>query len=173
MSDRVAYVASVSDCTNLVYVDISAGSVQKNLSVSDASRVSGSAMGSAFSLTAEAEGRFSPQITLHHRDNTSDIHTESFSIEANAPTLALDSVSLQNIDGVQSLIVQADVADDVDIQYIGFSVVGIRASDLRAAGGVITRVKDNAFVQTEGVVRVYPERNDQEIYSVAVGTNQL
>ncbi len=58
--------------------------------------------------------------------------------------------------------------DDGDITYAGFSVTGIRASDLRAAGGVVARARKTAFAATSGFRRVYPVTDDQEIFTLTV-----
>ncbi len=40
---------------------------------------------------------------------------------------------------------------------MGISVLGLKASDLRNAGGVIDQARKSAFADSEGAHRIYPE----------------
>jgi hypothetical protein len=66
------------------------------------------------------------------------------------------------------LIIEATVHDDTDIQYVGFSATGLRASDLRAAGGIVDIARKNAFAATDGIQKVYPHADDQGLFELVL-----
>jgi hypothetical protein len=68
----------------------------------------------------------------------------------------------------QRLNVTFQAADDTDISYVSVQATGLRVSDLRAAGGVITRARRKAFADTSGSVRIYPERDDQNTFEYSL-----
>jgi hypothetical protein len=140
------YVAAVDDCADLVSLQVSAGTTnQQTLSVSDARASSGTGCEFTFEVTGDTQ--LSPQVVVNLADGTSESHGETFELETTQPDLAFQSVSLSELDGRQHLIVSATASDLVDISYVGFSVLGLRASALRAAGGVVERARAVAFLE--------------------------
>ena len=113
-------------------------------------------------------GRFDPLVILSLRDGSSQTHSESFFAELNSPQLVFKSVSLTLIENTQYLVTQAEASDDVDISYVQFSVTGLRASELRAAGGVVDKAKATAFADSDGSQVVYPVRDAQGIYTLSL-----
>src|SRR5439155_2820972 len=57
-------------------------------------------------------------------------------------------------------------ADDVDISYLRFSVTGLRASDLRAAGGILDAARASAFATTDGTAVLYPTSEGQTTFAL-------
>ncbi|HEY3487359.1 MAG TPA: Ig-like domain-containing protein, partial [Gammaproteobacteria bacterium] len=113
------------------------------------------------------EGKLAPQAILHYVNAPDQTHSETFQIETTAPTITFSGVSIQLINGVQHLVVRATASDDIDINYVGFSVIGLRASELRAAGGVIQKASQKAFATTTDT-HIYPLADGQTEFSVAV-----
>ena len=163
--DEIAYMVAIEDCSELISISVSAGDMTDNVSSSDTKRIAGSLSGCELQFSGTGDDRFNPQITLNFRDGSSQIHSEVFQAEKNAPQLTFEGVSLASIEGHQYLVVSARAQDDVDITYVGFSVTGLRASDLRAAGGVVAHARKNAFAATEGFERVYPAHDGQVVTS--------
>ncbi|HEY9199158.1 MAG TPA: Ig-like domain-containing protein, partial [Gammaproteobacteria bacterium] len=123
--------------------------------------MSDSSTACVFSFSAEGGSRFSPQLTLHFVDGTTQVHGETFALERQQPSLAFQNVGFQLINGKQNLTVSVTAVDDSDISSVGFSVTGIRASDLRAAGGVVDQARNKAFAQTSGTVIINPSYEGQ------------
>ena len=163
-----SYVASIADCTSLASIDVVAGATQQTLSPAQSTRIAGSATGCEFSFQGAGAGLFDPQITLHFQDGSSQVQIEHYQVESNAPSLTFKGVSLSSVDGAQFLNVEVNASDDVDLDYVGFSVIGLKASDLHAAGGVVSVAEQSAFANTDGTVKVYPQRDKQGTYSLAV-----
>ncbi|MGD8642354.1 MAG: hypothetical protein PVG89_17075, partial [Gammaproteobacteria bacterium] len=169
-----AFVLSVSDCTDLTAVDVAAGSFIANIPVSEATRVASDATACEFRFTGSGSGYLNPQATLHFRDNTSQQYAEALQVETTRPTVALQGVSLAAVDNQQKLIVQVSVSEDTDLRFTSFSVLGLRASDLRASGGVVDKARQTAFAATNGNVKVYPRSDDQQTFDLVIPvTNTL
>ncbi|MGD8594287.1 MAG: hypothetical protein PVF82_15750, partial [Gammaproteobacteria bacterium] len=168
----ISYRAAIGDCTDLTSIQISAGGTQETLEPSQASRVENSPTACDFSFNGTGDGMLNPQVTLNFRDGSNQVFTETFQVEQNPPDLKFSSVSIQLLDGVQHIIVQAEANDDVDLSYVAFSVSGIKASTLRASGGVIDDAKAEAFADTGGMVRIYPEQESQTLYALTVPVTQ-
>ncbi|HED52412.1 MAG TPA: hypothetical protein ENI83_02530, partial [Gammaproteobacteria bacterium] len=167
------YVATISDCTNLTSIELTNGGLQSTVLPNETDRVEALPLGCQISFTATGADRLNPGITLNNRDGSVQVHTEAFAVEANAPALTFDTVGLQLANDQQHLITRVTAFDDTDISYIGFSVTGIRASELRAAGGVIDKARETAFAATRGTVRVYPQQEGQSAFSLALPVNTV
>lgn len=165
--DRVDYIAAISDCSQLVSIDVLAGTTQESLPVSSASRVAGSPVACEFVFSGIGDGRLTPQITLNNQDTTTQLHQEIFLDENTLPQLSFDKISLQLVDGVQHLVTQINASDDVDIRYVGVSLTGVRASDLRRANGVVAKARPDAFADTNGTIRIYPSQEGQATYTLS------
>jgi len=153
--DRTSYVVRVADCTSLVSVVIGSGSAAETRGVEDASSTSDNA---ACEFTFEATGasRLTPTVTAHYADGTFETHTETFAVDEEPPSLTLEGVSFAKLGGRQHLVVSLQAADDTDISYVAVSVVGLRASQLRAAGGIVDQARQGAFADTGGFLRLPP-----------------
>jgi hypothetical protein len=166
--DDIPYVAAIADGSELISISISAGETAQTFSPSETQPIVGSPTGCQLRFSGAGVGRFNPQITLKFRDGSTQTHGEVFQIENTAPELTFEGVGLALADGGQHVVVSARAHDDVDIRYVAFSVTGLRASDLRAAGGVVAQARERAFATTNGFQRVYPVGDDQEIFTLSV-----
>src|SRR5262249_14382676 len=120
------------------------------------------------SFDASGTGLLHPQVVLHFVDGSTQTYGESFAVEKTAPTISFDGVSLSTLEGKQNLVVTVHAQDDTDISQVRFSVAGLRASDLRAAGGIVDAAKKQAFAATDGVARVFPITDSQASFSVSI-----
>lgn len=170
-SETIPYLLSITDCSGMTAVEIVAGATIQNLLPTEGERLEKTAKGCVFKFNGEGNGRLDPEVTLHLKDAAEIKHSENFSYENNLPDLEFESVSFSEQDQQQFLNVLVNVKDDVDMRFVAFNVMGIRASDLRAVGGVLELAKEKAFVTTEGYVNVYPVMNGQGQYVLSLPIN--
>ncbi|MGD8940746.1 MAG: hypothetical protein PVJ72_15280, partial [Gammaproteobacteria bacterium] len=168
----ISYRAAIGDCTDLTSVQISAGGTQETLEPSQASRVSSSPIACEFAFNGVGDGSLNPQVTLNFRDASTQVYAESFQVENNDPSLTFDSVSLAEVAGTQQLIIQVTASDDTDLQYVSIAATGLRASDLRSAGGVVDKARQTAFASSQGNIRTYPKTDDQTQFSLSIPVTQ-
>ena len=163
-SQKAAYVLRISDCMELI--EVRAGSAQGPVfySPADIRRLSGDAGAGELEFALQGEGRLYPHVELTFLDGEVQNYSELFAAETNAPSVSFQSVSINPDGHDQRLNVTFQAADDTDISYVSVQATGLRVSDLRAAGGVITRARRQAFADTSGSVRIYPERDDQNTF---------
>lgn len=161
VDDDLAYIATFDSCSRLATIE--AGSVSsKSAFTNEVTNLDASKPDTCsidFSITG-AE-RFSPQINLTFIDGSTEIHSENFSSDAVPPTVSFQNVAIASSGETQALITTVNASDNIDLSYIAFSVIGLRASDIRAAGGVIAEARKLSFADSKGAVRVYPYSNDQ------------
>ena len=100
---------------------------------------------------ASGGGNHSPSLTVYRTDGTSEVYSETFVAEQNAPALTLPSSSplrvLEDEDGAQHLELTLTVEDDTDISHLNVSMLGLRASQLRAKGGYLEFVYMDSDIQ--------------------------
>ncbi|MCG8435138.1 MAG: Ig-like domain-containing protein, partial [Gammaproteobacteria bacterium] len=106
--------------------------------------------------------------TLDFQDGSQQFHSEEFSVEDNSPSLTFNKVSIADVEGQQFLVVEVSADDDVDMRHVGVDMTGLRASDLRSAGGVIAKAREQAFADTQGTIRVHPEFDGQTQFLLSV-----
>ncbi|WP_339344829.1 Ig-like domain-containing protein, partial [uncultured Alcanivorax sp.] len=104
-------------------------------------------------------------------DGSSNSLQESFQIESNAPTLLLSGVGISGEAGNQRLDVSFTVGDDTDVAYLSIDAAGLRASVLRASGGVVKNAREQAFAETPGGIRVYPDEEGQNDFVLSLPVN--
>ncbi|MCP3871850.1 MAG: hypothetical protein GY699_01645, partial [Desulfobacteraceae bacterium] len=169
---EVAYVATVNNCEDVVSARITAGEEDSVISISDAHQVPGFMHRREFQFSGKGVGMLQPEIILNFREGSphgsQQTHNEVFQIDNNKPQLTYKDVSFVTIEDKQYLSIAAHASDDIDISYIGFSVTGLRASDLRDAGGVVNKAKKNAFASTDNIKKVYPSSDDQSEFSLTI-----
>ena len=166
--DPVSYVAAIDNCTDLMTISVEAGNTRQTVSPADTSRIAGSSSGCELQFEGTGVDRLTPRVTLILTDGTTRIHSESFQIEKNAPQLTFEAVRLAEVNGRQYLVISASATDDIDLNYLGFDATGLRASDLRAAGGVVARARQQAFAATNGLQRIYPISDDQQLFELSL-----
>ena len=169
--NQASYSLLIQDCSQLTSIDIAAGSYAETFLPNDARHLGVSSLGCEIDFFGADGGYLTPQAVLHFQDSSTQTHIETFSTELIPPHLAYQAISLEMVAGVQYLSVQVEATDDVDISHVSFSVIGIRASDLRAAGGVIDKASKQAFADSGGVVRVYPQYEGQNLFDLKIPVN--
>jgi len=168
-TNEARYFASISNCSTLASIQAGTNS-ELQLFSSDAVQPNLTVPGSCtIAFSSLAIDKLQPVVNITRIDGSVEQHTESFlSDDDVAPILSFDSVSIIDDNGKQILVVKATAQDDTDITYVGFDVTGLRASEIRAAGGVIAEARKHSFASTKGIVRVYPSRDDQQSFSINV-----
>ncbi|MCP5078418.1 MAG: hypothetical protein GY951_10240, partial [Psychromonas sp.] len=156
------YILHINNCANVVNV-----SVAKNTFIDSSSlRNTGSSCEYAFELSNE--DKLNPVANISFKDGTSIQYSEQFDYENNQPEITINSVSIVNHNQLQHAKVELSVTEDTDISNISLSLVGVRASDLRASGGVIDKAKERSFVNTYSPLIVFPDYENQSQYSVYI-----
>ncbi|VAW63829.1 hypothetical protein MNBD_GAMMA11-194, partial [hydrothermal vent metagenome] len=156
-SDQVRYITYLSDCTDLISTQITAGDDAFVLSPSDGSSVAETPLACEYEFTATGSGRFNPILDFTFRDQTQHNLTAVFQIDSVSPDLSFNDIAIKSVNGQQALFISVNTTA-TDINAISFSVLGLRASDLRKFGGVIDKIKENglAFADTDGVKNLFP-----------------
>ncbi len=167
-SNRVSYIAAIADCSGVASISAAAGSFQNEFSVEETTRNYSTSLGCQVGFEADGPGLLQPQVTLTFRDGVTQTHAETFQVDTVQPSISLNNVALSLADGQQYLVVTVDVEEDTDLSYLSFSATGIRASDLRAAGGVVDKAKESAFASSGEAKRVYPERESQQSFTLSL-----
>ncbi|KPA19387.1 IPT/TIG domain-containing protein, partial [Candidatus Magnetomorum sp. HK-1] len=161
---EIAYVASVSDCSELISISFTAGYSTGDISVSDMTPKTNAPNACETTFLGSGDNKLSPKIVLNYTNGSQVSHEESFCYELTRPKLSFQDISFININEKQYLKILVSSQDDVDIQYLGFSVIGLRISVLREVGGVIDIAKERAFAQTSGIEKLYPDTENQESF---------
>ncbi|MEZ4248852.1 MAG: Ig-like domain-containing protein [Polyangiales bacterium] len=164
--DAVRYVVRVSPCRDVTTIAVgTVGAIREVRAVSEAVVV-----GDGCEVEFEGTGaeRLQPSVIVTYADGSTESHTESLGFERAAPSLELEGVRIADIAGVQHLVVSTQAFDDTDLAYVAISAVGLRASALRDAGGVVERARERAFADTGGFERVLPRESGQRVFELAV-----
>lgn len=146
------YVLAVTDCRQLAEVSIVA-TAQRLLPI-DATRESDVPNSCSFTFRIDGVSALQPAVQLKFADGTQRDYSETFQQERQSPELELTQLAIESSDGGQFLVASFDAADDVDLSYVSFTLTGLRASDLRAAGGVVSRAEATAFLRMPQGARV-------------------
>lgn len=166
--DAVSYEATVGDCSRLRTAELRAGNVSTVLTVTESSRVPDTASACRFAFAGGGNGRFDPMVELKFSDDTTLSYGEHYVLERQSPTVKLIGASLTGSGNGQVLVVRAQVGDDIDISAVDFNVTGLRASQLRAVGGVVSEARKQAFADSGGTITVLPLAPRQSEYSVSI-----
>ncbi|MBF0398160.1 MAG: hypothetical protein HQK78_15385, partial [Desulfobacterales bacterium] len=170
---KVSYVTRINDFSNITSISFIAGDKIGTISPNETYSIPNSPLVREFKFEGIGENKLNPQVTLQFSDGSNQVYTESFHIDKELPSLSFEAVNLSDIDKHQYLVVSAKAKDDVDISYVNFSVVGIRASDLRDAGGIVARARENAFAKTNGFETVYPVDDSQELFTLPLEITKI
>ncbi|MBA3980014.1 MAG: hypothetical protein C0462_05360, partial [Alcanivorax sp.] len=156
----IPYVATLSDCDSVARAE--AGGQPLTL-VRDASRGVCEAR-----FHASGAQRLSPSVQIYYRDGSSRTLQESYPADdQQPPVVSLEGLAIEGDGDSQRLIVTLNASDNVDLRYLTANVLGIRASVLSAAGGVVSAVEDQAFAAASGA-RLYPLNNTQTQFQYVV-----
>ncbi|HEX6929495.1 MAG TPA: Ig-like domain-containing protein, partial [Gammaproteobacteria bacterium] len=156
---RAEYEIRVTDCTRLQLLTVSHGAEVLQIPPEELTAIVDG--GCLARLVATGAGADRVSVSAAFNDGTSLQHEELFRFETERPALTIDDVSVTATADGQQLIVTLNASDDVDISYLDVQATGLRASDLRAAGGVVAKARDKAFAASAGSVRLFPEAGQQ------------
>lgn len=168
------YTLAISDCRAVTSIKIGAAGALEAYDLSDATPKADGSGGCSINVSlALAEGNaYNPAAEVNLLNEPTQFYSEDFSGDSAVPTIQFESVQITSdistiigVNGSQNtqyLVATARVADDVDVSHVVFSVTGLRASNLRANGGLVHKAKEDAFLQVEGR-RVFPATYDQQL----------
>ncbi|WP_042143167.1 Ig-like domain-containing protein, partial [Pseudoalteromonas sp. '520P1 No. 412'] len=153
-----SYVLTIDDCTSISFVEteIEGKALLLQSSVNQSSFV-----GCEFTIPVSSGTPFTPHAKITLKNGTQLNYTETFEIESNAPVFEYKGLSINDNDNAQSISVQFDSSDDIDIQYVAVDIVGFKASSLKNVGGIIDEVKPLAFANSQGYKRIFPKMDNQ------------
>lgn len=162
------YVLRLTDCSSVAAVTFANGFPPTTVATSDAgpSAFDGSC---ELSFTATGSELLTPSVELLGTDGATVAYQETFTTEVNRPTIELQEVRFLDVGGSQHLAITASAVDDVDISRVSLSIVGLRASVLRNAGGIIEKARQQAFADTGGFVQVVPVPEPSHVETSASG----
>lgn len=158
------YVLSIDDCRDLAEVSVPA--TGKRFLPTDAARDIDSSVACSFSFRLEGTDVLQPAVKVVFADGRIQDYSETFQQENVAPQLELAQLAIENQDGNQYLVASFDAQDDIDLSYLSLSLTGLRASDLRAAGGVVSQAERRAFLRMPEALRVFPKVDGQQRYTL-------
>src|SRR5690606_7932952 len=140
------YEIRISDCTRLQSLAVSSGGSQ---TVFDSDELTAESNGACFARYLANGNAGSIAATAQFDDGVSLHHQESFHFENQPPTIEVTRVGVTGGVGEQRLVVELAAADDVDLSHLEVEAVGLRASDLRAVGGVVAKARERAFAGSD------------------------
>lgn len=165
------YTVAIEDCSGLAEIVVPLGTETRVVAPSDA-RAGTVPLSCEVDFARADAGRFNPSVELRGSDGTIRRHSEQFAPEAVSPQIGIERVGLASGSGDQAgqqfLEITVSATDDVDLAYVTISAVGVRASVLRATGGVVEEAGRSAFARTQGALRVYPRADGQRAFSLLV-----
>jgi len=167
----ISYTASVGQCDSAVSIQAGTDGNMKEYASQDVRTDLSQPSACLLDFDVSGGSKFQPRIEVLRSSGESDSHSELFSHESNEPELSLQGVDVSTTDGNQYLVVNLQASDDTDITYIGVNVAGVRASDIRSAGGVLNDARKNSYAKTDGIHRVYPRADSQGAYSLSLQVN--
>lgn len=162
------FIAHISDCRDLVSIQVGSGGQLTQLSPTEANRNLSSPTACEVAFQLDSASALAPLLELELLDGLTQSHTEQFYAENISPRIALSGISIRAEGDRQFLDIAVEATDDLDISYVALQAVGLRASILRTAGGVIDAAKPNAFADSAGYMRVYPEKEAQRLFTASI-----
>ena len=166
--DSIDYIATLQNCSSLATIE--AGSNASLVSYSSSDVIADLATSDSCSLNFSLSGaeRLSPLVVISRLGEARVQYAETFIYEQLLPSLNFESVEIVGDTGNQELVITVNASDDTDIAYLAFNTTGLNASDLRAAGGVVSQARLSAFADTESFQRLYPSRDEQTEFQFSV-----
>lgn len=163
-----SYTLSVGNCSSAATIQAGAQSQLQLFSVADARRDLQSPDTCLIDFSLSGSGALSPVAHIVMVDGAVKDHSELFTYDDEAPRIEFKSTAIVPGGDKQNLVVTLEASDNTDVQYVGFNVSGLRASDIRAAGGVLAEAKRKAFAKTDHIIRVYPDVDGQQDYVLSL-----
>lgn len=157
------YILALDDCRDLAEVQVVA-SGQRFLPI-DSLRDPESAHGCSFEFRMETD-ILQPSVKLGFADGSKQDYTESFRLERLSPQIQLSQLAIEMAEGGQYLVASFEASDDVDLSYLSVALTGLRASDLRAAGGVVSQAESKAFLRMSEAKRLFPRVDGQSSFTL-------
>jgi len=170
-ADEIFYVLALDNCTELLSITIQSDKSIKTIPSSETIQMSSHPKACISNFSISGENRFNPEVVVEFlsNNNTDSItYSETFIIETEPPELSFEQVCFMKSDHTQYLQVHVNASDNIDISYVAFSVTGLRASSLRAAGGVIDIAKKDAFASTDDFQKVFPVKDSQDQFILSI-----
>ncbi|ARU56628.1 hypothetical protein OLMES_2578 [Oleiphilus messinensis] len=167
-SESVSYITRISDCRNLIAIRVGDPSSFETISPSEAAPISNNPSACEVPFKITGSGKFEPNVST--TDTTGEVqdYSEIFSVENTRPTMVVSRLAITELEGNQFLDIVLEVADNIDISFVSMEAVGVRASILRSSGGVVEKAKQQAFAHSEGVLRRYPNTDNQVEFSFRI-----
>lgn len=162
------FIAHISDCRNLVSIQVGNASNLIQLSPVEANRNLSSPTACEVDFQLDSESVLSPLLQLELLDGLTQSHTEQFYAESVAPKISLDIISIRADGDRQFLDIVLEASDDLDVSYVAVQAVGLRASTLRSVGGVVDEARPNSFADSGGYIRVYPDKETQRSFTASI-----
>ena len=158
------YTLTITDCHLIDKVEITAGSYHEI----KAAEYESDRNTCDYIFSARGSGYLQPGVNLTSITGAVTAHSELFEPETIAPIISFGSVSINAASSQQYLVMTVTAQDNVDLRYVSFSLTGLKASDLRAAGGVIEAASAKAFARTGTAVRVNPLSDEHSEFVVSL-----
>ena len=165
---EVGYTAAIGRCDEVAAIKAGSHGDLREFSSRDVRRSVEHPNTCFVDFSVSGGGKHQPRLTVTRNSGDTVTHSESFSPEQNAPQVALEGVDIVGEKGEQELVVKITASDDTDVSYVAVDLAGLRASDIRHAGGVLAEARKQAFASTGGVKRSFPVSDSQSLYTVSV-----
>ena len=170
--DQVDYVARISECGSLAYIKAGSSSNLIEFTAQQTSPVVGKLSACEIQFSLYGGERYAPTVELSFLNGDVKNHSEIYFDEFDSPNLSFNNVSFVDKNDQQYLVINVSADDNSDIAYIGFEALGLRAYKLRLVGGVLESAKKDAFANTGGSIRVYPDEEGQSEFTYAIPVTQ-
>ncbi|WP_215426482.1 Ig-like domain-containing protein [Agarivorans albus] len=169
-NEQSSYSAVFSDCSSIAYIEAGSVNLRHAFSSNEVSAWSDSSGRCQISFTLSGAEKYSPSVKIVRLDETETVHNEQFSNESNAPKIDVVGASI-SVDKDQYLTVTFNASDDTDLSRLEVNAIGLRASDIRQAGGVINEARKRSFAKTEETTSLIPISNDQSLFTLTIPVN--
>ena len=163
-SGSTPYVLAIEDCTSLVSVAAGAAGSLTEFAPDRWLRDPYSPASCSVAFTVVGPQHLEPIAELVFANGVTESYSEVFYEDTTPPDLELSGVSISTDGERQFLVAEFAASDDQDIAYLSASVWGLRASDLRNAGGVVDEARRSAFASTPTPRRLHPVTDDQTLF---------
>ena len=159
-SDK-GFSLSLKDCSSVSYI-IHDG---KRYDTADAVRDGGGASCRFTDLSERFAASHTLEVDVYPFRGDKRTVSENFYYEDEAPGITLIQSGV-SAGGQQEANLSFEINDNVDVSYISLEVLGLKASEIRNAGGVINAPGVQPFIQVEKVL--YPVAEDDSVVNVNI-----
>ncbi|HYX34356.1 MAG TPA: hypothetical protein VE954_14730, partial [Oligoflexus sp.] len=155
-----SYRVVFGSCSSLVRFEYGDGKAFQSVDLTSLQQEEAGACSYTFAL--QGDQVLSPSIryvTLENPEFTT--YSETFAYESLPPQIKLQNIQFGTGSDGQFLVLQVNAQDNLDISEVRYSVLGLLASDLRKAGGIIAAAAPQAFSTSGGWKVVHPVADSQ------------